>query len=89
MSTKATTECQTLSLSKPGSDYNGTVSVTISGRTCQNWADQTPHSHSYKGFGVKNYCRNSDDRKHAPGGVWCYTVDPNKRWEYCSQIKNC
>ena len=32
-----------------------------------------------------NYCRNPDDE---PGGPWCYTTDPAKRWEYCD-VMNC
>ena len=28
---------------------------------------------------VANYCRNPDD----DGYLWCYTTDPDTRWEYC------
>jgi len=69
------------------SDYRGTISVTETERTCQKWTDQWPHSHSYTpenkelmGLGDHNYCRNPSP----PGErAWCYTTDPNKRWEYC------
>ena len=27
-----------------------------------------------------NYCRNPDSED---GGVWCYTTDPDVKWEYC------
>ncbi|KAL5253738.1 hypothetical protein ACHWQZ_G013495 [Mnemiopsis leidyi] len=30
--------------------------------------------------GNHNYCRNPTS---ASGGPWCYTTDPNTRWEYC------
>ena len=68
--------------------YSGTVAVTISGRTCQAWSNQKPHSHSYVDSHfqegsmtlAKNYCRDPD----GTGYVWCYTTDPDKRWEACN-----
>ncbi|XP_077990235.1 uncharacterized protein LOC144444621 [Glandiceps talaboti] len=63
-------------------DYQGHVSQTRNGKTCQRWDVQYPHEHSYRGddFLVDhNYCRN-------PSGAnrpWCYTTDPDIRWEYC------
>ncbi|XP_002731555.2 uncharacterized protein LOC100373550 [Saccoglossus kowalevskii] len=65
------------------SDYAGHVSTTPSGKTCQNWAIQYPHTHGYRGdvdIGEHNYCRNPSDVANRP---WCYTVDPGIRWEYC------
>ena len=81
-------DCQTLSLAEPGSDYVGDISVTVSGRKCQNWLDQYPHQHEFNDIGNHNSCRNLHfDKADAPQGVWCYTTDPNVRWEFCSQIK--
>ena len=62
-----------------GTDYKGEASVTISGRTCQKWSLQTPHLHRFAGQGNHNYCRNPDREP----GAWCYTTDPEKRWELC------
>ena len=78
--------CQTKTLPIPGSDYNGHVSTTYSGKTCQNWQFQYPHKHEYTGYYNHNYCRNPDNNGQE---VWCYTTDKNQRWEYCSQIKDC
>lgn len=67
-------------------DYRGNITVTTSGLECQRWDAQTPHSHSrtrqnYPDANlVENYCRNPDNE---PGGAWCYTTDPNVRWDYC------
>jgi hypothetical protein len=63
-------------------EYHGT------GKTCQAWDSQTPHKHGNSPakkptFGLEgNLCRNPDDSDT----IWCYTTDPNKRWEYCDPI---
>ena len=70
-----------------GADYEGRVSRTISGNTCQRWDQQTPWPHSYNNIAdfpddslddAANYCRN-------PGGddyLWCYTLT-EERYEMC------
>jgi len=71
-----------------GKDYRGEVSVTISGKTCQAWNQQSPQTHPLyteenkqeSGLGEHNYCRNVGGHSD---GVWCYTTDTNKRWDYC------
>ena len=67
--------------------YRGNIAITKSGRTCQRWDKQSPHRHDrtpqrypYSGL-VQNFCRNPDFH---PGLAWCYTTDPNKRWEECA-----
>ena len=68
----------------------GNVDRTVNGRTCQRWASNSPHSHSYHTHSrfpdgsddaAGNKCRNPDNSYN--GGVWCYTTDRNKRWELC------
>ncbi|XP_064639811.1 plasminogen-like [Lineus longissimus] len=69
--------------------YTGGVSKTRSGLTCQRWDAQAPHKHSYnkkKYFPdgdykkAANFCRNPGGKKT---GVWCYTTDKKKTWDYC------
>ncbi|XP_066292800.1 apolipoprotein(a)-like [Branchiostoma lanceolatum] len=68
-----------------GVSYRGPVSVTNTGKTCQRWDSQTPHTTSvtpanYPSTGLEeNYCRNPD----GDTGVWCYTTDRDTRWEFC------
>ncbi len=64
----------------------GTVNMTVSGKTCQQWGSQSPHSHTLTPFSRiylsgHNYCRNPEKRGDMP---WCYTTDTDTRWEYCN-----
>jgi len=60
---------------------------TISGKECQKWSEDKPHK---KGFSPEdknhNYCRNPDKDY---SGLWCYTTDPETRWERCHQPPPC
>ncbi|XP_035676051.1 deleted in malignant brain tumors 1 protein-like [Branchiostoma floridae] len=68
-----------------GASYRGKVSVTQTGKTCQRWDSQTPHTHNkrpdwYPVSGLEqNFCRNPDGKP----AVWCHTTDPGTTWEYC------
>ena len=79
-------ECDETMYGARGAGYRGCQSVTRTGLTCQSWAAQTPHQHSLadesageSAEAAKNHCRNPD------GGdsIWCYTTDPNVRFDYC------
>uniref|UniRef100_A0A673JFD0 Hepatocyte growth factor-like protein n=1 Tax=Sinocyclocheilus rhinocerous TaxID=307959 RepID=A0A673JFD0_9TELE len=67
-----------------GEDYRGKVSTTKSGRTCQQWWSKFPHDHRWTPSATNglelNYCRNPDGD---PIGPWCYTTDPERRYESC------
>ena len=70
--------------------YKGNVNVTVTGKVCQRWDAQQPHSHSmiaedFPDRSLKdaaNFCRD-------PGKLgitqwpWCYTMT-STRWEFCS-----
>jgi len=74
----------------------GTVSTTVTGKVCQPWSSNTPHipdpwvtddsfpDGSRKA--AKNYCRNPGGESQ---GVWCYTMDPNHRYELCDVPSCC
>lgn len=76
--------------SSDGRQYTGHKSVTETGKHCQAWASQSPHSHSYTQddmypdgsvTAASNYCRNPD--RNWNEGVWCYTTDRETNWEKC------
>merc|ERR1719220_3156801 len=68
---------------KNGTDYEGNVAKTKSGRECQKWSEQK-HNRKFAYVGEHNFCRNPDDHK----GVWCYITDKEKRWEECD-VQTC
>ena len=53
---------------------------TQSGRTCQRWDRNQPHVPNFQPIvNLHNFCSKPDgDNQH-----WCYTTDPDVRWEYC------
>ena len=68
------------------------VSWTRRGYACQMWSSQTPHRHemhndivgaNYDGVGDHNFCR----KIGGSDKPWCYTTDPNVRFDYCSDCK--
>jgi len=69
----------------------GTASVTTSGKKCQAWTATTPHVPYHtvtddkfpdgSRAAAKNYCRTLGANSRGP---WCYTMDPNTRWEECN-----
>lgn len=64
--------------------------MTASGKTCQAWVSSTPHPHPITPLDRPELeghssCRNPDGRGGSP---WCYTTDPETRWEYCD-IPSC
>ena len=74
------------------SDYVGTINVTESGKECMRWDAQSPHEHEGNVPGTDqhpasylsgNYCRNPDSHSSS----WCYTTDPDTRWENCNVPK--
>ena len=77
-------DCQFGEDYKNKGDYIGGTSQTVSGLTCQAWNVQTPHKHEFGRLGDHNHCRNPDGES----GVWCYTTNPDKRWELCD-VREC
>jgi hypothetical protein len=68
-------------------DYRGPLATTNTGKKCQQWTSQSPHSHNYtpdryadSGLGDHNQCRDPS----AAGFLWCYTADSDARWEECA-----
>merc|ERR1719240_1729622 len=60
--------------SDKGETYKGLMTKTSSGRTCQNWLKDKPHSISMSpsdanGLGNHNYCRNPDGSEDKPGAT--------------------
>ena len=73
-----------------GTDYVGTLAMTKTGLTCQQWTDPEglPRDEANPTVfpdgsidAAENFCRNPGNMTEGP---WCYTTDPYVRWEYCN-----
>jgi len=82
------------SLVGDGATYRGNQKRSRSGKTCQKWSSQTPHTQTYTpgnyptaGLSV-NYCRNPylPDARIKASTIWCFTTDTEVRWELCSPV---
>ncbi|KAK3604326.1 hypothetical protein CHS0354_021124 [Potamilus streckersoni] len=71
-------------------EYTGRKNHTESGLECMEWSSTTPHDHHQTNFPddsiekARNYCRDPD----RSGKPWCYTIDPNVRYQTCS-VQRC
>ena len=92
---------QALNAIKPstlGIEYRGTVSVTKNGLSCQPWALDSPNKHNYNYLAEtliqpsESACRGTGEIYKDPNGLvnnlWCYTTDPDTRWENCD-VSDC
>lgn len=67
--------------------YIGRLNITKSGRQCQRWDSQYPHTHdrhrvltvTVKNIPHENYCRTPLGSRRP----WCFTTDPGKKEEDC------
>ena len=71
--------------------YLGHLNTTVSGKQCQRWDEDTMHVRNVAYTNpslfpegnlslAENYCRNPDIYRT----FWCYTMDPNVRWDSCN-----
>ena len=83
--------CEVCRQSKAGREYIGHLNTTVTGIQCQKWTSNTPHEPMLRfsdttfpdgsRAAAENYCRNPDASWF--NGVWCYTMDPDVRWDVC------
>ncbi|CAC5361940.1 unnamed protein product [Mytilus coruscus] len=82
---KSVSECYTTTSS--GAGYKGKNTCTVAGRICQRWDRDYPqkrhqdHKPQNSQDLHSNFCRDpGPSYEYKP---WCYTTDPNVRWENC------
>jgi len=89
LDTKGDRNCVVMYTSKEeyATTYSGTVSSTVSGRSCRNWNSDTPHGYVFNPsqfpgtlIGDHEHCRNPDNRV---AGAFCVTNDPTVQTESC------
>jgi integrin beta 3 len=77
-------------------EYRGFQTMTRKGLECQGWADFGEPHEPWEQYDLRefpdrlgpilkdNYCRNPDASREYT--IWCYTTDPNTRFDYCDPI---
>jgi len=88
------TACNEALIGMKAAGYRGCQNKTISGRTCQRWDVESPHSHGSVPYPVKypnsgltgNYCRNPTAIDYGTSTIWCYTTDSAVEWELCDPL---
>ena len=67
-----------------GTGYRGCQAKTLTGKDCQAWPTKDIEDFPQTGLeGGHNYCRNPD----MESTIWCFTTDPDKKWEFCEPTK--
>ncbi|XP_057315881.1 plasminogen-like [Hydractinia symbiolongicarpus] len=64
-----------------GESYNGTVNITMAGKTCLPWSINPFLSAPLYSNLQNNFCRNPQGYAKAP---WCYVNEFSRLWEYCN-----
>ena len=63
-------------------NYTGTIATTSAGYDCQTWSQNDSDILNIVPIeDDHNYCRSLCDKSL---GAWCYTTDPEIKWQYCS-----
>ena len=71
----------------PEEEYLGNVNTTKSGKSCQPWIDKIPQKHDYDvKFPSLRYAGNKCRDPDSNAMPWCYTMDPETRWEFCDLV---
>ena len=80
---QTTKEC----VKERGRFYQGSMNATVTGLRCQTWFSNSPHGETLQP-GIFPEMKNAGNSCRNPGGTepkpWCYTVDPNVRWQFCN-----
>ncbi|OWF47331.1 uncharacterized protein LOC110454487 [Mizuhopecten yessoensis] len=84
--TPANVSCSATDCFNTSVQYVGRVSCTVNGTLCQRWDTTLPHVGNFlkDRTDLQNWCRIAGETSRP----WCYTTDPDVRWEYCP-IQDC
>ncbi len=66
-------------------EYMGNVSKTVTGVTCQHRSAQFPHVYQQTTMidGTLELAENKSRNPDRSQSLWCYTINPDDRWNLC------